>query len=114
MLKALRLSKPSLVWIDNHILEYLSFALLIIVPLYPKLPLADVLPGYIVRLRLDDLLVAFAFLVWLIWLIRKKVTLKDNPIVIPVAVYLLIGFVSSLSAILLSGSTTALIEWFPA
>lgn len=86
-------------WADEHILEYLSFALLIFVPLYPKVPLTDILPGYIVKLRLDDILVALAFTIWIIWLIRKKVTLKDNPLLIPIVIYVVIGFLSTLSAI---------------
>lgn len=89
-------------WLDEHILEYLSLLILIIVPLYPKIPLADVLPGYIVRVRLDDLVIGFAFLVWVIWLIRKKVTLKGNPLFIPILIYLIIGFISSLSAIFIT------------
>ncbi len=89
-------------WLDEHILEYLSLALLIFIPLYPKIPLADLLPGYIVRLRLDDLLVALAFGIWLIWLVRKKVSLKDNPLFVPMAIYVVIGFISSLSAIFIT------------
>lgn len=89
-------------WLDDHILEYLSLLLLIIVPLYPKIPLTDLLPGYIVRLRLDDLIIGFTFLVWIIWLIRKKVTLKGNPLFTPILIYLIIGFVSSLSAIFIT------------
>lgn len=89
-------------WLDNHILEYLSLLLLIIVPLYPKIPLTDLLPGYIVRLRLDDLVIGFTFLIWVIWLIRKKVTLKGNPLLIPILIYLCIGFISSLSAIFIT------------
>lgn len=89
-------------WLDNHILEYLSFALLILIPLYPKIPLADILPGYIVRIRFDDLLVGFAFLIWLIWLFRKKVTLKGNPLLIPISLYIVVGLLSSLSAIYLT------------
>src|SRR3990167_4716080 len=85
--------------LDEHILEYLSFILLIFIPLYPKIPLAEVLPGYIVRLRLDDLLVAFAFGIWLLWLIRKKVSLAENPLLIPMVIYILVGFASTLSAI---------------
>src|SRR3989344_1162432 len=94
--------RPSLTWFDDHILEYLALALLVFIPLYPKIPLADVLPGYIVRLRLDDLLVAFAFLIWCAWLIRGKVTLKGNPILIPMAAYLFVGLISSLSAIFIT------------
>lgn len=89
-------------WLDQHILEYLSLALLIFIPLYPKIPLADILPGYIVRLRLDDLLVAFAFGIWAVWLIRKKVTIKDNPLFIPMAIYIVVGFLSSLSAMFIT------------
>ncbi|KKQ90150.1 MAG: Tetratricopeptide repeat domain protein [Candidatus Curtissbacteria bacterium GW2011_GWC2_38_9] len=89
-------------WLDNHILEYLSLALLIFIPLYPKIPIADLIPGYLVRLRLDDLLVSFAFAIWLIWLIRKKVTLKGNPLIIPILIYIAIGFISSLAAIFIT------------
>ncbi len=89
-------------WLDDHILEYLSFALLIFIPLYPKLPLADLIRGYIVRLRLDDILVAFAFAIWIIWLLRKKVSLKGNPLFVPMAIYIIVGFISSLSAIFIT------------
>ena len=100
--KLLKPFKPKLIWIDEHILEFLSLALLIFIPLYPKIPLADILPGYIVRLRLDDLLVAAAFLIWLAWLIRGKVSLKGNPLLIPMGAYILIGLISSLSAIFIT------------
>lgn len=88
--------------LDEHILEYLSFVLLIFIPLYPKIPLADILPGYIVRIRLDDLLVGFAFLIWFIWLLRGKVSLRGNPLFIPMLVYIAVGFISSLSAIFIT------------
>lgn len=94
-------------WLDEHILEYLAFALLIFIPLYPKIPLADLLPGYIVRLRPDDLLVAFAAAIWLIWLARKKVTIRGNPLLIPIAAYILVGLVSSLSAIYITKTVPA-------
>lgn len=99
MLKRLKSFKLSWKWLDDHILEYLSFALLAIIPLYPKIPLADILPGYIVRIRFDDLLVGFTFLIWIIWVVRKKVDLRGNPLLVPILIYLIIGFLSSLSAI---------------
>lgn len=102
MLKYLKLPKVSLAWLDDHILEYFALVLLVFLPLYPKIPFADVLPGYIVRLRLDDLLVAAAFLIWFIWLLRGKVTLKGNPLFVPIAAYVVVGFVSSLSAIFIT------------
>ena len=89
-------------WLDDHLLEYLSLALLVFIPLYPKIPLADLIPGYIVRLRADDLLVAFTFGIWLIWLIRGKVSLKGNPLLIPIGLYILAGFASTLSAIFIT------------
>jgi len=99
MSKLLRRFKPGLTWLDDHILEYLSLALLIFIPLYPKIPIADLIPGYLVRLRPDDLLVALAFGIWVIWLIRKKVTLRGNPLFIPIGVYVIVGFLSTLSAL---------------
>lgn len=89
-------------WLDDHILEYLSFALLIFIPLYPKIPIADLIPGYIVRLRPDDLLVALAAAVWLIWLLRRKVTLRSNPLFIPMVAYIAIGLASSIAAVLIT------------
>ena len=94
-------------WLDNHILEYLSLALLVFIPLFPKIPLADILPGYIVRIRLDDFFVGFAFIVWLIWLIRKKVTLKGNPLLIPLLLYFIVGIASSISAIFITKTVPA-------
>lgn len=102
MPKYLKWLKPSLTWLDDHILEYLTFALLVFIPLYPKIPLADLIPGYIVRLRLDDLLVAFAFGIWLIWLVRGKISLRGNPLLIPLLLYVIVGFASSLSAIFIT------------
>src|SRR3989344_760524 len=89
-------------WLDDHILEYLSFALLIFLPLYPKIPIADLIPGYIVRLRLDDVLVAGAFAIWIVWFLRRKVTLRDNPLFMPMLIYAAVGFISSLSAIFIT------------
>jgi hypothetical protein len=102
MLKLLKRFKPTLAWLDDHILEYLSFALIIVIPLFPKIPLADLIPGYIVRLRLDDVLVALTFGIWFIWLLRGKVNVRHNVLLIPILVYLGIGLASSLSAIFIT------------
>jgi O-antigen ligase len=86
-------------WLDDHIIELLAGFLLVFIPLYPKWPLADVLPGYIVRLRLEDLMIGMILIVWLIQVLRKKVNLKSNPLLFPILLYLIIGFISSLSAV---------------
>jgi len=104
MLKLLKPYKKQLSWLDDHLLEYLSLALIIIIPLYPKIPIADLIPGYIVRLRVDDLLVALTFGIWFIWLLRGKVTVKHNVLLIPILAYLAIGLLSSFSAIFITKS----------
>lgn len=89
-------------WLDKHILEYLSLLLLTLIPLYPKIPLADIIPGYIVRIRLDDLLVAAAGIIFALWLLRRKVSIRNNPLLIPFIVYAVIGFLSCLSALFIT------------
>lgn len=90
--------KNALSWLDEHTLILLVGFLLAFIPLYPKLPLADLLTGYIVRLRLDDLLIAFTFVVWGIQVLRKKATL-NTPLSIMIGLYLVVGLASSISAI---------------
>lgn len=61
--------------IDQHFLLFLSIFLLFFIPLFPKIPLFDALPGYAVRIRLEDFLIAFAGTVWLreVFLGRVKI-----------------------------------------
>lgn len=88
-------------WLDDNILLVLTGFMLAFVPLYPKIPLADILPGYIVRIRLEDLFIALTALVFFVQLLRKKVTLK-TPLTKIIFAYLIIGFLSSLSAIFIT------------
>jgi len=62
----------------------------------------DLLPGYIVRLRLEDILIFCVGLLWLVQLLRRKVTLKDNPLFLPIILYFGIGLLSSLSALFIT------------
>lgn len=91
--------KKILFWFDQNILTLLTGVLIVFIPLYPKLPLAELMQGYIVRLRLEDLLVLFTFLVWFVQLIRHKVTFPRNKIGRAMLIYLAIGFLSCLSAL---------------
>jgi len=86
-------------WLDDNILSILAGFLLVFIPLYPKLPLFDILPGYIVRVRLEDFFVSFSILVWIVWIIRGKTKLTENPLFKPILIYLIIGFLSMISAI---------------
>lgn len=89
-------------WLDKHLLEIASGFLLALIPLYPKFPLFEVLPGYIVRVRLEDFFVATTILIWLIWLWRGKIKFGPNPLAKPLLLYLTIGFLSLVSALFIT------------
>jgi hypothetical protein len=93
--------KKLFTWLDNNILLLFSFFLLFFIPLYPKLPLFELIPGYIVRVRLEDFFILTAFLIFLIQVIRKKATFK-SVIFWPIVIYLTIGFLSIPSAVFIS------------
>ena len=89
-------------WIDDHFLLGISLFLLVFIPLYPKWPLFDVLPGYIVRVRLEDFLILGAVIIWGVYVLRGKVNFKKIPLAKPIAAYLAVGFLSVLSAIFIT------------
>ncbi len=90
-----------LTWLDDHLLLIVASFLFVFIPLYPKLPLFDILPGYIVRVRLEDFLVAGALGIWLIQVLRKKAPF-NSLLLAPILIYLGIGFLSMISAVLLT------------
>lgn len=63
--------------IDDNILKWLFVGFIFFVPLWPKLPLKMINYTYI-ALRLDDIYLAILAGVFLIQLIRKKVSLEKN------------------------------------
>jgi hypothetical protein len=75
--------------------------LLVFIPLYPKLPLADILPGYLVRVRLEDFVVLFISLIWLIQFFRKKIA-WNTFFFWGIVAYLTIGLISILSGLFLN------------
>lgn len=87
-----------LAWFDQHGLFAISLFLLLFIPLYPKLPLFEAIPGYLVRVRVEDLLIGLASLVWFIQAVRKKIAL-DWPILVLVVGYALAGLLSLLIAV---------------
>ncbi|PIP32196.1 hypothetical protein COV53_00350 [Candidatus Gottesmanbacteria bacterium CG11_big_fil_rev_8_21_14_0_20_37_11] len=92
MLKLLR-------WLDNYLLSLFAGFLIIFIPLYPKLPLLDALPGYIVRVRLEDFVVSFCILLWCLQFLRGRINLTKNVLFKPIIAYIIIGFLSVISAI---------------
>ncbi len=96
-------------WLDRNLLVVLTSALIVLIPALPKLPLADLIEGYIVRLRAEDILVGFTALVWLVQLVRKKVTIPKNIVTYFILAYLIIGAASSLSAVFVT--KTVPLQW---
>ncbi len=87
-------------YIKHNYLFLLSVIALIFIPLFPKIPLFDILPGYIVRVRTEDLLIAVIWLAFFYQLYRRQVTLK-TPVSWLIGLYVLAGCLSILSAIFL-------------
>lgn len=102
----MKLLKKSLVWFDQHGLLIMASFLLAFIPLYPKLPLFEAIPGYIVRVRLEDLIVLFTLLLWGVQLLRKKVTWK-TPLTYLIIAYAVVGFLSILSAVYITKTVPA-------
>lgn len=98
-------------WLDNNILLILAGFLMVFIPLYPKWPLFDVLPGYNVRVRLEDLFVLFVAFVTFVQFIRRKIQFSLNPVTFGLLGYLVIGFISSVVAIFVTGSVPTQAEF---
>ena len=92
-----------LTWFDNNLLLIVASFLFVFIPLYPKLPLFDILPGYIVRIRLEDFLVVAALLIWLIQVLRKKAHFRSL-LFLPIVIYLGIGILSMISAVFITNT----------
>ena len=96
-------------WLDQNLLTILAGFLLVFLPLYPKWPLFDVLPGYNVRVRLEDFVILATGLFFVVQVLRHKIDLKKAPLLRPMVIYLIIGFLSTLSAIFIT--KTVYPEW---
>ncbi|MFZ1721793.1 MAG: O-antigen ligase family protein, partial [Microgenomates group bacterium] len=72
-------------------------------PLYPKLPLFDIIPGYIVRVRIEDIVILGVVLFWVTQVFRKKAFWRNslNPLI---GLYLLAGLTSIVSAVFILGT----------
>lgn len=76
----------------QHWEEMWTLFLLAFIPLYPKLPLFDVVQTW-VYIRLDDFVVALIVLGFLVKLYRRR-NIPDTPLTIPIFLYWGIGLVS--------------------
>ena len=100
------LKKNWLTIINRYALLFLSTFLLAFIPLYPKLPLFELIEGYIVRARLEDVFIAITIVVYFIQLLRKKISLQ-TPLTKIIFVYIVIGFLSTLSGIFITQTIPA-------
>lgn len=94
--------KRLLNWLDQNILIILVGFLIVFIPLYPKIPLAELIQGYIVRLRLEDLLILLTTFVWVVQLYRGKIKLPQNKLVKFIFIYLGVGLLSIASALVIT------------
>lgn len=85
-------------WIDDNILLLLSLFFLVFIPLYPKLPLIGISHVF-VYIRIEDFLVTFAVLIYLIQLLRKKAKYK-SALTIPIFIFWGIGLLGTVLALI--------------
>lgn len=83
---------------DQKLLLFASLFLLIFIPLYPKIPLFEAIPGYIVRVRLEDIFVGLVTAFYLMQVFRKKITWQ-NPAATWIFAYLLVALLSIISGL---------------
>lgn len=88
--------------LDENLLFIITGFLLAFIPLFPKLPLFDAIPGYIVRVRLEDFLISGTLIIWVIQLWRRKVSFGPNPLAKPILTYLTVGVLSMISAVFIT------------
>jgi hypothetical protein len=85
-------------WLVKNSLYIAALFLLAFIPLYPKWPLFGVSHTW-VYIRLEDFFVAISLIIWLIFVIRKKITL-NTPLTIPIVIFWFIGAVATIYSII--------------
>lgn len=93
-------------WFDEYFLLSAVAFLIAFIPLYPKIPIADIIPGYIVRIRLEDLFIAVFGVWWGIQVLRQKVHWK-TPLTLFVLAYAISGFLSNILGVYLTHTIPA-------
>lgn len=85
-------------WCNDNILYVMTLFLLAFIPLYPKLPLINIIRTW-VYIRLEDFLIAIAALILLGIFVREK-RISKSPLTIPIVVYWIVGFISLVNALI--------------
>lgn len=92
-------------WIYDNGLFLLTLFLLVVIPLYPKLPLVDVKNTW-VYIRAEDFIVFIVLIVYGYFLLKKKVTL-NTPLTIPILAFWILGGLATIHGVLLFFPTIA-------
>src|SRR3990167_1719907 len=86
-------------WISGNFLFFIVLALLVLIPLYPKIPLLDIKNTW-VYVRMEDFLIVFTLLSFVLFVVKRKVTF-NTPLTIPIFLFWIIGGLATLHGILL-------------
>jgi len=92
-------------WIWSNLLFVLTAFLIVLIPLYPKIPLMDVANTW-VYIRAEDFVIGLAILIWFIFFFWKKVSL-ETPLTIPIMLFWIIGGLATLHGVLVLFPTLA-------
>ena len=85
-------------WCKENILYSITLFLLAFIPLYPKLPLINVIRTW-VYIRLEDFLIAVAGVI-LLWLFVRQKRLPSSPLAVPIVFYWIVGVISLVNALI--------------
>ncbi len=88
-------------WFDNNGLLFFAGLLVLLIPLYPKVPIFSPIEQYIVRVRLEDFVVAIAVVFTFVQILRKKARV-DKITLAFMASYAIAGLLSILSAVFIT------------
>lgn len=83
--------------VKRHWLLLMGIVMLTIMTWVPKIPLFDIIPGYIVRARTEDVLMAVGMIVFVGQVARKKASFR-SPLTAIFIFYAIVGVLSMLSA----------------
>ena len=82
-------------------IKYLATAIFIVIPLYPKFPSLRI-PGAYVSVRLEDFLILGVLLLLIPIFLREIKTIFANPVARAIILFLFVGFVSTLSGLIIT------------
>jgi hypothetical protein len=97
-------------WHDS-LLKYLTAAIILAVPLYPKFPFIRI-PGTFVSIRLEDVLVAASSVFWLVIFYPQIKRLLKDKLVVSMVLFLIVGLISVASAVVVTHTAQLHIAYF--